>query len=301
MVNYIEIVGITPISSFPNFCKCCPSNQICETDKLSIPRQKPSIESFIQVLVHLTVCSHDVICTSIGKKLVIEGIKHIKVLYVGDEPSQPVHSAHFEVPFCMFVLLKDYRLKVADVFIAVEDIRVQEINCRNFTISTLIFACPIFKPCKNNSCSKNHYHNQCDCNECNCNDYNCSKFDCDCKRHQHHNCKYCQYCDCKDHQHYDCKYYQHCDCKDHQHYDCKYHQYYDCKDYQHNDCKYYQCYDCKDYQHYNCNCSKRQHSDYNCTDHRYHECDSDKKYWYSSSRFTKTSCSHDNDNDIVWD
>lgn len=161
MSDYIEIWGVTPASSFPKCSSHCPSNQICETDKLCIPRQKPPMECILQVSVNLSLCSHKIICTPIGKKLVIEGVKHIKIIYVAEKSCQSVHCAHFDVPFYMFILLKDIPYEVIDVCTAIEDIQVHQLDCRCFSLSTIIFGCPKFKKDKKH-CS-HHIYNEIDC------------------------------------------------------------------------------------------------------------------------------------------
>jgi len=181
MSNNIEISGLTPVNIFPKCPPHFPSNQICETDKFCIPMQKPSMECILQAKVHLSVSSHKIICTPVGKKLVIEGVKHIKIVYASNMCCQSVNSAHFNVPFCMFVLLKDMDCKVVDVFTAIEYIKVQRLNCRKLSVSTIIFACPKIKlrcnPCCCQEC-------ECDC-ECDC--------DCDCEGDCQCECD----CDCE--------------------------------------------------------------------------------------------------------
>ncbi|MCT4618910.1 MAG: DUF3794 domain-containing protein [Marinisporobacter sp.] len=141
----IEITGITPYDHFPE-CPChYPSGQICETDKMCIPRKKPDIECICQVFADVSVSSYKIIRTPVGKKLVIEGMKHIKLLYVGDEPCQNMHCAHYDIPFCMFVLLKNWEGQIVDIFTGIEHIGIHELDSRCFTVSIIIFACPIFK------------------------------------------------------------------------------------------------------------------------------------------------------------
>lgn len=156
MSNYIEISGVTPATSFPKYSSNMPSNQICETDILCIPEQKPSIESILQVKVNVLVCSHEIICTCVGEKLVIEGVKHINIMYVADEPCQSVHSAHFDIPFCTFILLKEKNCEVVDIFAAIEDIKIKQLDSRRFSLSLIIFICPEFKK-KNNPCKTDPY------------------------------------------------------------------------------------------------------------------------------------------------
>ena len=238
MSNYIEISGITPANSFPKYSPHVPSNQICETDILSIPGQKPSMECILQVKVNVLICSHEVICTCVGEKLVIEGVKHINVMYVADEPCQSVHSAHFDVPFCMFILLKKKNCEIADIFAAIEHIKVKQLDCRHFSLSVIIFACPEFKK-KSNPCKveKSPYNNYCK-DDCHNNYYKYKNID----------YKYCETkydkCDCKEHDNWENKYDQ-CDCKEHDNWENKYDQY-DCKDHDNWENKYDKC-DCKDH------------------------------------------------------
>ncbi|MFD3156307.1 DUF3794 domain-containing protein [Haloimpatiens sp. FM7330] len=167
--DFIDIKGITPCYKFPKIPPCYPCKELCEEDRLCIPCQKPDMECLLDVSVHLSVSCFKVINTPIGKKLFIKGIKNIRILYVADEPSQSVHAAHFNVPFCMFILLKNIPCKVIDIYTAIEDIQVNPINERCFSISILIFACPVFK---------RKYHD-CKSYEKNCNNanYRCSDYD----------------------------------------------------------------------------------------------------------------------------
>ncbi|MCT4508397.1 MAG: DUF3794 domain-containing protein [Tepidibacter sp.] len=187
----IQITGVTPYDHFPNCLKNHPCSQICETDRFFIPKQKPNIHNILQVIADVSVCSFKVICTPLGKKLVIDGTKHIKILYVADDPCQNVHSAHFDIPFCMFILLKDIDCEVIDVFTGIEHISICQLDCRSFTLSMIIFACPIFedkdkhKHCHSDeNCKQNiNYNIQIHCNpDQNCNvDYRLDKNKAICK------------------------------------------------------------------------------------------------------------------------
>ncbi|MFA9422062.1 MAG: DUF3794 domain-containing protein [Sedimentibacter sp.] len=183
MSNYIEILGITPASSFPKCLSNIPSNQICETDILCIPEQKPSIESILQVKADIHICSHEIICTCVGEKLVIEGVKHISIMYVADVPCQSVHSAHFDIPFCMFILLNENKFKVINIFTAIEDIKAIQLDSRHFSISLIIFACPEFNK-NSNHCKADDYH----CNDCHMEDRKSVFYKYKCKYHD--DCEY---------------------------------------------------------------------------------------------------------------
>jgi hypothetical protein len=45
----------------------------------------------------------------------------------------------------MFVLLKDWEGKLVDIFTGIEHISIHQLDGRCFTVSIIIFACPIFK------------------------------------------------------------------------------------------------------------------------------------------------------------
>lgn len=174
--DLIEICGITSPSSFPQCEAGCPCTEICETDKLFIPSEKPSIEDILQVFVTVSILSYKVISTPIGEKLVINGCKRIKAMYTAKDICQTVHTAHFEVPFCTFILLKKHIGKIIDISTAVEYVDVCPLNQRAFYISTIIFLCPVFKKQTSNSASwmfndDNNFNN---CN--NCNDYSDDKW-----------------------------------------------------------------------------------------------------------------------------
>ncbi|MCY6483170.1 DUF3794 domain-containing protein [Clostridium aestuarii] len=169
--NLVKVNGITPIDKFPP----CPANhpciEICKTDKLCIPCKKPDIKDICEIFVDISICDFKTINTPMGKKLVIEGIEHIKIVYTADTPCQNVHSAHFNVPFCTFVLLKNICRKVVDVYAAVEYASVKLIDCKCFAISTIIFICPLFQKKPHHHCNEN--------NDCYCTDYTyCSNDHC---------------------------------------------------------------------------------------------------------------------------
>lgn len=162
--DFIEITGITPHNKYPELYKSCyPHIQICETDKLCIPKSKPNIESICQVFVSTSVSDYKIISTPFGKKLVIEGKKHIKIIYTADEPCQNMHCTKFKVPFCTFIPLKDICKEVINVFIGIEYINVHQLNSNCFTISLIFCAFPIFKNDKMNCNVNNNCNQQINC------------------------------------------------------------------------------------------------------------------------------------------
>ena len=199
----IEILGVTPISHFPKCPPHHPCTEFCEIDKLCIPCHKIDIESIRQVCFKVCINSFKTICTPAGKKLVIDGKKQIRILFVSDDLHQSIHSADFEIPFCTFVLLKDIQDEVIQVCTVVEDISVKCLDCKCLAVTSIIFVCPIFKKGHqlfadtstnwqheiNNGITKSGTHDKQQC-KCHTSDDK-QQWDCDtphCKQHCNCNC-----------------------------------------------------------------------------------------------------------------
>lgn len=161
MFEKVCIEGITDIECYPQYRENMHVKQVLEDDMLCLPSKKPNIESLNEVYVSICVKGYKIINTILGPKLIINGIKKVKIVYTSDNSVQSVHSSHWEIPFCEFILLDklnlDSRLiKVADIFIGVEDIIIKYFNCRVIDISILFVIIPILMDC---SKQKNIYSN----------------------------------------------------------------------------------------------------------------------------------------------
>lgn len=98
------------------------------SESLQIPEQKPDIEQINSVDVSVSILRAQVIKTPrsyddtaavpvaqpnlegrllSGRKLIVEGQLCQKVVYTALELSQPLHSAHFYVPFSSFIVVPD--------------------------------------------------------------------------------------------------------------------------------------------------------------------------------------------------
>ncbi|MBP2637378.1 MAG: hypothetical protein H6Q72_3285 [Firmicutes bacterium] len=158
--DFVEVSGITPSSHFPKCPPNHPCTQFCEIDKLFIPCPNPGIDAIREVCVNVIVCATKEICTPLGRKLVIDGKKQIKVNFTADDPCKSVHSAVFDIPFCAFILLGEIKHEVIQVCTAIEDITVKLLDCRCLTVTSIIFICPVFK-----KEASSFPHNQCECHE----------------------------------------------------------------------------------------------------------------------------------------
>lgn len=93
-------------------------------ETLTIPEQKPDVEQINSVNVSVNIIRAEVVKVpvspvdangefipnlegkvSTGRKLIIEGQLCQKVVYTANELDQPVHSAHFYVPFSSYIIV----------------------------------------------------------------------------------------------------------------------------------------------------------------------------------------------------
>lgn len=70
-----------------------------------LPKQKPAIESILEVIVESKITRSKIINTPNGKKIIYHGVIKIKIIYVADNNQQSVHSAHFSQHFYNFINL----------------------------------------------------------------------------------------------------------------------------------------------------------------------------------------------------
>lgn len=133
--NMVEYSGIsTAFPSNPTAFK-----QIAVNSLLCIPSNKPDIERILKVNTSIKIDSVDVIQTPTGTSLegqILTGYKaivhgHVKylVIYSAKSNSQSLHSAHFEVPFCDFIVLPSTYIKSTPVGVApyIEDVCIENV------------------------------------------------------------------------------------------------------------------------------------------------------------------------------
>ncbi|MEN6411791.1 MAG: DUF3794 domain-containing protein [Veillonellales bacterium] len=119
---------------------------------LTLPCQKPDIESIDKVYIQVRIISQRIIetpegtknqegTTLTGKKLIVEGILHQKIVYTAAVRQQSVHAAHFDIPFSTFIVLKS-TIAVTDLLCidsCVEDVFVQAVNSRQIFKNVTLF------------------------------------------------------------------------------------------------------------------------------------------------------------------
>lgn len=155
MKDLILSYGVANV--FP--CGSRAFKQLQIQDILTIPSQKPDVEQVVSVSVNVEITKTYVINTAsgrswegqiiTGRKLVVEGKIHQKLEYVAELPAQPIHAAHFCMPFSTFIVLgKEIECYTEfEVHGYIEDIFVKKIDNRRIfkNILFLLNAVPLAK------------------------------------------------------------------------------------------------------------------------------------------------------------
>ena len=115
-----DISGLTDPTDITAVIKNAPYwKQMYLTEKVSVPPQKPSIETINSVNVSVDIIRKEVIITPqstapnlegkslSGRKLIIEGVLSQVINYTALEPTQPVHTFHAYVPFSSFIVVPE--------------------------------------------------------------------------------------------------------------------------------------------------------------------------------------------------
>lgn len=125
--DLIDVVGLCIPGNTTEVIREYPYwKQMHVSESLQIPEQKPDVEQINSVDVSVNIMRAQVIKTPrsyddtatppvaqpnlegrllSGRKLIIEGQLCQKIVYTALEDSQPLHSAHFYVPFSAFIVV----------------------------------------------------------------------------------------------------------------------------------------------------------------------------------------------------
>jgi len=149
----IEVIGLCDPASITFDNTNRNWTEISVPEVLTIPCQKPNIESIEKVFVKVKIISKRVVPTPSadvpneegtllsGWKLVVEGIIKQKIVYTADVPQQSIHSACFDVPFSAFIILPE-NTELEDSFcvdVCVEDVFVKAFNSRDIFKNVTLF------------------------------------------------------------------------------------------------------------------------------------------------------------------
>ena len=163
-MSSIIICGITPMEAYPKGISVKHCKQCVEKIELCIPSVKPDVEEPNEIHINICVEKVKMIDTVLGPKLIIDGKIRVKLIYTANNKVQSVHSAHWEKIFCNYILLKDLKGIVSNVFVGVEDVCVTCVGERDLSIAVIFILCP--KVCEDNGenqtcyCIKNAHFNR---------------------------------------------------------------------------------------------------------------------------------------------
>ncbi|MBP2637380.1 MAG: hypothetical protein H6Q72_3287 [Firmicutes bacterium] len=158
--NAVEVIGLcdaNQVSLGLNKCDLGQWTQISIPEVLQLPYSKPDVEKIDKVFIDVQIKSIKIVKTPAGechqpivnreglrltgKKLIVEGILKQKVVYTAALCNQPVHFAHFTVPFSAFIVLAcdtplDQQFCVET---CVEDVFAMPFNCREIFKNVTLF------------------------------------------------------------------------------------------------------------------------------------------------------------------
>lgn len=77
--------------------------QVTIHDSVAIPQQKPPVQKILDAFAVACEITETEVLTN---KVIVRGIVTVKVTYVADKPTQPVHAFEVEIPFTTFVDIK---------------------------------------------------------------------------------------------------------------------------------------------------------------------------------------------------
>lgn len=162
MLNNISITGITPLDCYPNKCSIKNCKQNIKSLKLYVPCQKPDIESINDVKVNFCINDYRIVNTVLGFKFLIDITCNVKVIYTALNEEQSLHSAHWDISFCDFILLENScfnksSISNSNLFIGLEDVCITHFEIRSIDLSLLYMICA--NSIQNNSHVNCNYNN----------------------------------------------------------------------------------------------------------------------------------------------
>lgn len=128
--------------------------EISVPEILTVPSCKPDIEAVDKVYISAKITSTKLIETPTslvdneeglkltGKKLLVDGFLCETIIYTADEPEQSTHAAHFNIPFCAFIVVSgtvDVETAKFCVTPCIEDVFVTVLNKRTLFKNVTLF------------------------------------------------------------------------------------------------------------------------------------------------------------------
>ncbi len=146
--NNTIINGVNPV--FPLLTSAWKEFSVMEN--LTIPVQKLDIKRITSLNIDAEITDFEVVRTpvtnknfegiiSTGYKLIVKGKLIQFIEYIAEKCDQSSHSAHFEVPFCTYIVLPDYYVPGNSISVnaIVEDVFIEQTSKRSFFKNVTMF------------------------------------------------------------------------------------------------------------------------------------------------------------------
>jgi hypothetical protein len=127
--NFIDIIGITSENELPDKI----SGQIIEyseVEDIIIPEHKQRVKNIFQIMIQVEVKSTRTINAPLGKIIIIDGIKKLKIIYEEKSDSRKASILNLELPYNTFFELergieesKDIKIDILDAYFQLLDNR----------------------------------------------------------------------------------------------------------------------------------------------------------------------------------
>lgn len=103
--NFIDIIGITPEDELPDK----NNGQIIEyseVENIFIPEHHSRIRNIFQIMVKVEIKSTRTVNAPLGKVIIVDGIKRLKIIYEDRGDSKKANIVNLEVPYNTFIELQ---------------------------------------------------------------------------------------------------------------------------------------------------------------------------------------------------
>jgi hypothetical protein len=127
--NFIDISGITPESDLPDKING-QLLEFSEVEHFYIPEDKPGIKNIYQMSVKVEILSTRTIKAPLGRIIVLDGVKKIKILYTGCSHEDAASLVDIELPFNTFVDIPKEGPDIDHVNIFIADAYFKAIDSR---------------------------------------------------------------------------------------------------------------------------------------------------------------------------
>jgi len=119
--------------------------QLCETDKLILTAKYPDIAKIVKTSASITIASFSTIKNPLENKIVVNAVKHIKIVYSSNASCNQLYCAKFSVPFSIYIPIGNCNSIIDKIHFSVENICAHQISNKLISASMIISAWPVFK------------------------------------------------------------------------------------------------------------------------------------------------------------